>query len=82
MECVHPVQDGEINRCTLFKRKHQEVKNAIAVSWPVSEVGYDGEVDIRLTFILLIFVCFLLGNSPASEFYMPTFRNTLSVPSS
>ena len=23
-----------------------------------------------------------MGNSPASEFYMPTFRNTLSVPSS
>jgi len=22
-------------------------------------------------------VCFLLGNSPASEFYMPTFRGTL-----
>jgi hypothetical protein len=27
-------------------------------------------------------LCFLLGNSPASEFYMQTFRNTLSVPSS
>jgi len=27
-------------------------------------------------------VCFLLGNSLASEFYMPTFRNTLSLPSS
>jgi hypothetical protein len=27
-------------------------------------------------------VCFFLGNFPASEFYMPTFRNTLSVPSS
>jgi hypothetical protein len=27
-------------------------------------------------------LCFLLGNSPASEVYMPTFRNTLSVPSS
>jgi len=27
-------------------------------------------------------VCFLLGNSRASEFYMATFRNTLSVPSS
>jgi len=27
-------------------------------------------------------VCFLLGNSSASEFYMPMFRNTLSVPSS
>jgi hypothetical protein len=23
------------------------------------------------------FVCFILGNSPASEFYMPTFRNIL-----
>jgi len=22
-------------------------------------------------------VCFLLGDNPASEFYMPTFRNTL-----
>ena len=22
-------------------------------------------------------VCFLLGNSPASQFYMPTFRNTM-----
>jgi hypothetical protein len=27
-------------------------------------------------------VCFLLGNYPASGFCMPTFRNTLSVPSS
>jgi len=27
-------------------------------------------------------VCFLLGNFPVPEFYMPTFRNTLSVPSS
>jgi hypothetical protein len=27
-------------------------------------------------------LCFLLGNSPVSEFYMPTFRNTLPVPSS
>jgi len=27
-------------------------------------------------------LCFLLGNSLAPEFYMLTFRNTLSVPSS
>jgi len=32
--------------------------------------------------LVLHVVCFLLGNSPASEFYMLTFRNTLSVPSS
>ena len=24
-----------------------------------------------------VVLCFLLGNTPASEFYMPTFRNTL-----
>ena len=28
---------------------------------------------------MLIVLCFLLGNSLASEFYMLTFRNTLSV---
>ena len=28
--------------------------------------------------LVLNVVCFLLGNSPASEFYMPTFPNTLS----
>ena len=27
-------------------------------------------------------LCFLLGDSPASDLYMPTFRNTLSVPPS
>jgi hypothetical protein len=26
---------------------------------------------------VLYVVCFLLGNSPASEVYMPTFRNTV-----
>src|SRR5215475_2760653 len=35
-----------------------------------------------IVIIFWYFVCFLLGNSPASEFYVPTFRNTLSVPSS
>jgi hypothetical protein len=31
---------------------------------------------------VLYVVCFLLGDSPASKVYKPTFRNTLSVPSS
>jgi len=26
---------------------------------------------------IILVVYFLLGNSPASEFYMPTFRNTV-----
>jgi len=37
-------------------------------------------LDFELSFFFLNVVCFLLGNSPASEFYMPTFRNILSVP--
>jgi hypothetical protein len=28
--------------------------------------------------LVLNVVCFFMGNSPASECYMPTFRNTLS----
>ena len=32
--------------------------------------------------IVCIVVSFLMGNSPESEFYMPTFRNILSVVSS
>ena len=32
--------------------------------------------------LVLNVVCFLLDHSPASEFYTPTFRNALSVPSS
>ena len=31
---------------------------------------------------VLDILCFLLGSSPTSELHMPTFRNTLSVPSS
>ena len=37
--------------------------------------------NLQITYILFV-VCFLLGNSPASEFYMSMFQNTQSVPSS
>jgi hypothetical protein len=37
---------------------------------------------LKSNFTSVIYVvCFLLGNSPASQFYMPTFRNTLTLPS-
>jgi hypothetical protein len=35
----------------------------------------------KFKYSIFIFVFFLLGDSSASEVYMPTFRNTLSVPS-
>ena len=34
-------------------------------------------LDFKLFRLVLNAVCFLLGNSPVSEFYMPTFQNTL-----
>jgi hypothetical protein len=34
---------------------------------------------INIKYHVLYVVCFLLANSPASEFYMPTFRNGLTL---
>ena len=53
-------------------------------------IGRGGRKDLLLHILTLfhvnsfffVVVCFLLGVSPASDLYMPTFRNTLSVPSS
>ena len=42
-------------------------------------INYKLECTFKGIFTL---VCILLGISPESEFCMPTFRNTLSVPSS
>jgi hypothetical protein len=38
-------------------------------------------LDFKLSPVLNV-AFFLLGNSLASEFYMPTFQNALSIPSS
>jgi hypothetical protein len=60
----------------------------ILILWVLSSSGMLGSVELELVFLnsnirhVLYVVCFLLGYSPASEFYMPKFRNTLSVPSS
>ena len=45
-------------------------------------VRYTNSLSIYMFLIsnsrrVLYVACFLLGNSPAPEFYMPTFRNTL-----
>ena len=51
--------------CCLIQKK---VYNFIMFPSTFSVVGPENNV---------VFVWFLLGNYPASEFYMPTFRNTL-----
>jgi hypothetical protein len=36
----------------------------------------------KIVNIVIFVVCFPVGNSPAFEFHIPTFRNILSIPSS
>ena len=43
-------------------------------------VGSATSVWKTLITIFVKVLCFLLANSPASEFYMPLFQNTLYVP--
>jgi len=58
--------------------------------WPTKRILYSATQTCLKTSVSLIsnfrrvlnVVCFLLGNSPASEFYVLTFRNTPSVSSS
>jgi hypothetical protein len=50
-------------------------------NWIVIHSMKNVQISISNFRRVLYVVRFLLGNSPASEFYMSTFRNTLSVPS-
>jgi hypothetical protein len=70
------------------KKKNVKLQHVIWILVPVwIQFGFKQHFTARhVRRVLLILgrfvVCFLLGNFPASEFYMPTFWNTLSVPSS
>jgi hypothetical protein len=67
--------ETEMNAAETFGKGSQKLECKSVVDW----AGVFLISNIRH---VLNVVCFLLGNSPASEFYMPTFRNPLSVPSS
>jgi hypothetical protein len=43
---------------------------------PISKhiLRYFNNTFLKMQNLVLVVVCSLLGNSPASEFYMPTFR--------
>jgi hypothetical protein len=71
MGCLDQTLSGEFGPC-LYPCKHISFSEIADVS-VTGGTAWNINLDI---------VCFLLGNSPASEVYMPTFRNTLSVPSS
>ena len=53
------------------------------LQWEMSQTNFVEKIKAHVSFLISNFrlvlytVCFLLGNSPASEFYMSTFRNTL-----
>jgi hypothetical protein len=62
------------------------IKETTIISYTCQSTNtYTWDASVGISFLFLIsnfrrvlnVVCFLLGNSPASEFYMPTFQNTL-----
>jgi hypothetical protein len=57
-----------------------ELPSREVIKWTLHNLWecFRGEVIFGLGNTYQEVLCFLLGNSPASEFYMPTFRNTLS----
>jgi len=60
--------------------KFQGILNVVNENLTTEEVNKLFLISNFRRFLYAIY--FLQGNSPVSEFYMPTFRNTLSVPSS
>jgi hypothetical protein len=53
----------------LYSENNMEQKYTVLVNYK--------DVNVETVNIYTSVVCFLLGNSSASEFYMPTFRNTV-----
>jgi hypothetical protein len=73
----HDFQKTLMNiKCVFRVSLYNSCKKAFILrrtEWDMIESVYWS--SCKITVILV--ACFLLGNSPASEFYMPTFRNTL-----
>jgi len=75
---LRSVQTDSETHTSLYRTKG---KAATAWSWPSPQVFMlwcTMKPQLCFTWQLIQVVFFLLGDSPASEFYVPTFRNTLS----
>ena len=66
---------AEFHKQTIMQTKKQAYKPVATWTSPHMYFWFQ-------TFAVFWICSFLLGYSPPSEFYMPSFRNTLSVPSS
>jgi hypothetical protein len=70
----------QIHRALFFAILSNSVKFLVPHTYACLRVCYSSRHFKNLNFrCFLNVVCFLLGNSPSSEFYMPTFLNTLCV---
>ena len=57
---------------------HRKVSRCVeTMKFDVFAVTATIDPNIRTPAVAQFLACFLLGNSPAPKFYMPTFRNTL-----
>ena len=66
---------ADLNRYLLTCKLNSTIVNNKAKNKTKRKIRF---LDFKIRRVLNV-VCFLLGNSPTSEFYMPTFRNTLYV---
>jgi len=60
--------------CCLTKATNTHSEYLILIALLLQQWLHESASVLSYNYIV---VCFLLGNSPASEFYTPTFRNTL-----
>jgi len=60
---------------SIFRKSFERIQDSIKYD------KNNGHFTWRPMYIYEV-ICSFLSNSPASEFYLPTFRNSLSVPSS
>jgi len=81
-EILHPL----FRECAICRLQCPQVGHVSSKYKLLLRIQFLQHVTAQKTWIVnnidMSIICFHLGNSPASEFYMPKFRNTLSVPSS
>jgi len=67
---IYDISRLRVNIYLQYIRNHfvPHIQQWIPIGQNSNLMSFKGELAV---------VCFLLGNSPVSEFYMPTFRNTL-----
>jgi hypothetical protein len=70
-------EDGNLmQKVDLSSYEYEKLKFCQVLTYLLNADEFNVFLILNFRRVLYV-VCFLLGNSPASKFYVPTFRNTL-----